>query len=78
LLSALIYLLNKYAGVAFFLGYLLHLLIDSLTPQGVKLFWPLTNFKIRFIIKSGSIIEEIIFVICLLINLILIIRIIFR
>lgn len=78
LLSALIYFFNNYAGIAFFSGYLLHLLLDALTPRGVKLFWPLTNLKIKFFIKSGSILEEIIFVICLLINLILIIRIIFR
>lgn len=76
--SALIYLINNSAGVAFFTGYLLHLLTDALTPNGVKILWPLTNFKIKFIIKSGSIIEEIIFVLILLIDIFLFIKILFN
>ena len=66
ILSAIIYTFSQIAGTAFFSGCLLHLLLDALTPNGIKFFWPISNFKISFFIKSGSIIEEIIFVLVLL------------
>jgi len=76
-LSALIYLFSKEAGIAFFLGYLLHLALDALTPNGIKFFWPLSSFKIKFFIKSGSIIEEVIFVLVLLVDIFLTIKLFF-
>ncbi|BAP58521.1 metal-dependent hydrolase [Candidatus Tachikawaea gelatinosa] len=37
-------------GQGFFLGYLSHILADSFTPHGVKLFWPLKyRFRIPFL-----------------------------
>jgi inner membrane protein len=76
--SAIIYSFNKSAGLGFFTGYLLHLLLDALTPNGIKFFWPISNFKISFFIKSGSIIEEIIFVLVLLGDVFLIVSKIIR
>jgi inner membrane protein len=64
LLSSLLGLLNLWAGFGFFIGYLSHLILDCFTRAGVKLFWPF-NFRIRGFIKSGSWIEDIIFVCCL-------------
>lgn len=66
ILSGVIYYFNKYAGLGFLAGYVLHLLLDCLTTYGVKLFWPVFNFKISFFIRSGGLIEEIIFVLVLL------------
>lgn len=66
LISAGIYFFNNFLGIGFFLGYLLHLILDCLTINGVKLFWPVSNAKISFFVKSGGLFEEIIFVLVLL------------
>ncbi len=47
---------------AFALGYFLHLFLDSLTKQGINLFWPF-NLKIKGFIRSGGKIELIIFIV---------------
>jgi len=66
ILSATIFIFNNTAGLAFFFGYLLHLLLDTLTLNGIRFFWPLSNFKISFFVKSGSLFEEVLFVLVLL------------
>jgi inner membrane protein len=75
--SALIYTFNANAAIGFFLGYLFHLFLDAMTIQGIKPFYPLLNLKISFILKSGSIIEEIIFILFLIFDIFLIIKIIY-
>jgi inner membrane protein len=47
-------------GVALFIGYLAHLIGDGITPMGVKLFYPLSNFKVKGPIRVGSYKEKII------------------
>ena len=68
--GVLIYIFEKTAGIAFFLGYVLHLVLDGLTRQGVMFFWPVFGKKIsifgKFGLKSGGLFEEIIFVLVLL------------
>lgn len=59
--SLIISLVNMWAGAGFFIGYSSHLFLDSLTKSGVKLFWPF-KWKVKGFVKSGGIIEEIIFV----------------
>lgn len=49
-------------GLAVLLGYLSHILLDALTPSGVKLFWPF-RFKMKGFIKTNSILEKILFLI---------------
>jgi membrane-bound metal-dependent hydrolase YbcI (DUF457 family) len=66
LLSGLIYLVNQTAGVAFFAGYVIHLGLDSFTRSGPKLLWPASDFRISLGLKTGGLIEEIIFVLVLL------------
>lgn len=61
LLSLIIGSLNLWAGFGFFVGYVSHLFLDCLTKSGVRLFWPF-GFKIKGFVKSGSVIEDIIFV----------------
>jgi len=75
--SAVIYVFNSNAAIGFFLGYLFHLFLDAITIQGVKPLYPLTNLKISFILKSGSIIEETIFILFLIFDIFLLIKIIF-
>jgi len=60
LFIALQILLPNYA-LAITIGYLSHLLLDMLTPSGVPLFWPL-SFNISLpVVKTGSLVEKIIF-----------------
>jgi len=74
--SGIFYFFNKIAGIAFFSGYLLHLLLDCLTKSGVAFFWPLSNKKIKLgLIKSGGLIEEILFVLILLTEVFLLFKI---
>ena len=44
----------------FFIGYLIHLSTDALTPHGVKLFAPFSPYTLRGPIRSGSNHEKII------------------
>lgn len=49
---------------AFVMGYLLHLLLDSLTPSGIQWLYP-AKLKIRGPVKTGSLWEKLIFVVLL-------------
>ncbi len=66
MVSLLISWINYWAGFGFFVGYLSHLFLDILTKSGVAVFWPLSKKKFNLGIKSGGIIEEVIFVLLLL------------
>ncbi len=55
----------------FFLGYGSHLLIDGLTRQGIRPFYPF-KFKIKGIIRTGRRFETLVFVIFLIVDLILV------
>lgn len=72
ILSLLLYFLSINAALGFLLGFYLHLFLDCLTKGGVRLFWPLSNFKVKGLMKSGSLFEEIIFVLLLLIDVFLV------
>ncbi len=72
-LSLIIGILNLWAGFGFFLGGISHLFLDCLTRGGVRLFWPF-SWKIRGFVRSGSWIEDILFVI----GLFLIIAVVFE
>jgi inner membrane protein len=66
IVSYILYLWSSVAGFGFFIGYLSHLFLDVLTKRGVRLFWPFFKFKIGFGIKSGGLVEEVLFVLLLL------------
>ena len=66
-LSVVIYVFSQDAGFGFFVGYVLHLFSDCFTKSGVRMFWPITNRKVRFgLVRSGGLIEEVLFVLLLL------------
>jgi inner membrane protein len=67
--SLLILRIDVWAGVGFFLGFSSHLFLDSLTKRGVRVFYPLSNFKLSFGLRSGGILEDIIFVLFFLIDI---------
>lgn len=55
------YFLSKDFGLAMFIGYLAHILFDGLTEAGVNLLHPFANLRISGFVKTGGIIEHIIF-----------------
>lgn len=64
--SVVLFLANQSAGLGFFAGYLSHLLLDLFTPQGIMLFYPFSKKRSGFGVKSGGLIEEVLFVLLLL------------
>ena len=65
-LSLVIGGVNLWAGFGFFVGYVSHLFLDCFTKSGIRLFWPL-KFRIKGFVKSGSWMEDMIFVLLILI-----------
>jgi len=75
--SFVIFSFNHYAGYGFFVGYLIHLILDCLTDRGCRMFWPISDLKFSFFVRSGGLIEEIIFVLVFLFDLFLVFKIFF-
>lgn len=63
LLSGLGYFWRWDYGLAFFIGYLAHLLGDGITIQGVQLFYPFSDWKIKGPIKTGGVLEMVLFLV---------------
>ena len=63
----LLWLNLKEMGIAVLIGYLLHLLLDAATKKGIALFYPLNKKRIKGYIKTGSFIENIIFILLVII-----------
>jgi membrane-bound metal-dependent hydrolase YbcI (DUF457 family) len=72
-LSIIILLLWKEILPPFILGYALHLITDSFTLRGTRIFYPF-KMRIKGIIKTGGIIELVIFFIFVCADLFLIIN----
>ncbi len=75
-LSLVVGSFSLWAGFGFFVGYVSHLFLDCLTVSGVRLFWPF-DFKIKGFVKSGGIVEEVIFVLLMLGNIFVIGKVVF-
>lgn len=65
--------INKPAAIAASIGYLTHLLLDCLNKRGLSILWPLKK-KIKGPIKTGSLTENILFAIFLIIDIYLLIN----
>ena len=70
-LSLILGSVSLWTGFGFFVGYLSHLFLDCLTLSGVKLFWPF-GFRIRGFVRSGSMLEDVLFVLMLLLDIFLV------
>ncbi|MBS3159964.1 metal-dependent hydrolase [Candidatus Woesearchaeota archaeon] len=57
--------------LAIFLGYLAHLLIDALTKEGIMPLFPITKIKINGFIRTNSFMENILFLILIILNLLI-------
>jgi inner membrane protein len=53
---------NVYYASALFVGYFAHLVGDGITPMGVKLFYPFSDYKIKGPIKVGGWFESLLMV----------------
>lgn len=70
ILSLIVGGFSNWAGFGFFVGYVSHLFLDCLTLSGVRFFWPL-KFRIRGFVKSGSWVEDVVFVLLLILDFLL-------
>lgn len=52
-------------ALAFFVGYLIHLVGDALTPMGIPVFSPFSSWKLRGPIKVGTWMELVLFAVLL-------------
>lgn len=77
ILSLVIGFMSLWAGFGFFIGYLSHLFLDCLTKSGVRLFWPFA-WRIKGFVRSGGMIEDIIFVLLLFGNFFLVGKLVFN
>ena len=65
LISIIISIINIEIAAAFFIGYLSHLILDSLTLKGIMLFYPFSKKRTRGLIRTGSLWENIFFILLL-------------
>ncbi len=65
LISMVIAIINIEIAAAFFIGYLSHLVLDSLTPEGVMFFYPFSKKRTKGFIRTGSLWENIFFILLL-------------
>jgi len=56
----------------FFLGYGLHLFVDSFTPEGIMPFWPYKK-KSSWHFKTGSLVETSLFLIFILLDILIVV-----
>ncbi|MFH1053374.1 MAG: metal-dependent hydrolase [Candidatus Woesearchaeota archaeon] len=56
-ISAIFYIVNTSAALGFFIGFLGHILLDSMTKEGIILFRPVCNIRIKGICKTGGLLE---------------------
>ncbi len=71
LISAILYPYSSFYTLAFIIGYLSHLVLDALTIQGVNFLHPFAQFHLKGFIKTGSILELILFITLIAITLFL-------
>ncbi len=55
------YLLASYIAAAFLIGYVVHVLVDGLTVNGIKPFFPLSRFEIKGFLRSGDLMDNLLF-----------------
>ena len=67
-LFVLLNLINFEIAFACLIGYFSHLLLDAMTKNGIRPFYPLFNVKISGFFKTNSIIEKLFFLTLVLAN----------
>ena len=67
-LSLILGSVSLWAGFGFFVGYVSHLFLDCWTKSGVRLFWPF-KYRVKGFIRSGGIVEDVVFVLLMLVDI---------
>ena len=62
-------------GIALFIGYFSHVLMDGFTKKGVNFLNPFLELRLSGFIETGSLLEKIIFVVILLMDIFLMLKI---
>jgi len=75
ILTLILVFLYPILALSFFIGYSIHLFIDSFTPEGIAFFWPY-KLKSKGRIKTGSMVDKSLFLIFLVLDIIALIFII--
>ncbi len=65
---------SNYYGWAILIGYAAHLLGDVLTPMGVTLFYPVSKFRIRGMVRAGGVAEGCILVVLMVVVILMLVR----
>lgn len=60
-ITVLVSLLATHYAFAFLVGYIAHILLDAMTPQGVRPFWP-SQARLRGFVRTGGVLEGVFFV----------------
>ncbi len=63
LFLALAYFWNWHYGLAILVGYVAHLLGDGITIQGLQIFYPFSDWKIKGPVRTGGFLEGLLFLI---------------
>ena len=66
---------NSYYTAAYIVGFLSHLLIDSLTPGGINFFWP-SKLKLKGKLVTGSVFDWALLVIFIILDFLLIVNVV--
>ena len=74
-LALIIKLSFGYYWIPFYIGYLSHLFLDSLTKQGLYIFYP-SNFKLSGFIKTNSLLEKLFLLVLFILNVYYIVKLI--
>ncbi len=59
LIAVFLVVLNYDLGVGFLLGYVLHLMADGMSVEGLRL-WPF-GFRVRGVVRVGGVLENVVF-----------------
>ncbi|MBW2979876.1 metal-dependent hydrolase [Candidatus Woesearchaeota archaeon] len=62
LFSGLVWMFNQTYGMALFIGYASHLVIDGLTKNGINFLHPVSNFRISGFITTGGMSENLLLI----------------
>ena len=64
----------EFVGWAFFVGFVGHLIGDAMTKEGINFLYPFSNFKISGFFRTGGFSEKVLFVVILLVDIFLLLR----
>ena len=78
LIPGIVYLyIGKIYGIAMFIGYFSHVLMDGFTKKGVNFLNPFLELRLRGFLETGSFLEKMILVVIVLLDIFLMLGIIF-